>query len=129
MNSQTLLPATTRKKPKLWVPLLWATIPTAIVSSFGCMLDQLPEQVIGAVFFALFLPTILICETLGFGQFNIFGGSTISPWIFYSVMVAFLYLYCLIFTLLVRLTIRLTKPLLKRPQTNHSPVHSAHSVH
>jgi hypothetical protein len=88
-----------RQRPregKFWVPLVWAAVPTLLVSvSVWTRLDQLPEQVVGALLFAVLLPAAVICEKLGFGQFNILGGSTIPDWLFFSVMIALVYLYSL----------------------------------
>jgi hypothetical protein len=88
-----------RQRPrqgKFWVPLVWAAVPTLLVSlSIWARFDQLPEQVVGVLLFAVLLPAAMICEKLGLGQFNILGGSTIPDWLFYSVMIVLLYLYSL----------------------------------
>jgi hypothetical protein len=84
------------RKGKFWVPLVWAAIPTLLVSlSVWVRFDQLPEPVLGFVFGGVVLPAAVICEKLGLGQFNILGGSTIPDWLFFSVMIALLYLYSL----------------------------------
>jgi hypothetical protein len=76
--------------------LVWAAVPTLVVSlSIWARFDQLPEQVVGVLLFAVLLPAAMICEKLGLGQFNILGGSTIPDWLFYSVMIVLLYLYSL----------------------------------
>jgi hypothetical protein len=54
------------------------------------------------VFFAVVLPAALICEKLGFGQFNILGGSTVPDWLLFTVMIVLVYLYCLVLVMAAR---------------------------
>jgi len=91
------------RKGKFWVPLVWAAVPTLLVSlSVWVRFDQLPEPVVGFVFGGLVLPAALICEKLGFGEFHILGGSTIPDWLIFSVMIAVVYLYSLALVMVVR---------------------------
>ncbi len=77
------------------------------VKFVGFHLDDLPEQVVAVVFVAVMLPAAVICERLGFGHFNIFSGNTIPDWLFFSVMIAVVYLYSLVFVLVGRFVVRL----------------------
>jgi hypothetical protein len=91
------------RKGKFWVPLVWAAVPTLLVSlSVWVRFDQLPQPVVGFVFGGLVLPAALICEKLGFGEFHILGGSTIPDWLIFSVMIAVVYLYSLALVMVVR---------------------------
>jgi hypothetical protein len=98
-----------RRKGAFWVPLVWAAVPTVLFSLLWFHIDDLPEQVAGVVFFSVMLPAALICEKLGFGHFNIFGGNTIPDWLFFSVMIAVVYLYSLVFVLVGRLVVRVVR--------------------
>jgi len=86
--------------------LVWAVVPTVLLSLLWFRIDDLPERVVGVVFVAVMLPAAVICERLGFGHFNIFGGNTIPDWLFFSVMIAVVYLYSLVFVLVGRLGVR-----------------------
>jgi hypothetical protein len=84
---------------RFWVPLVWAAVPTLLVTLFTCFLWRYyepPEFAVGVLFFAVVIPAAVICEKLGFGQFSILGGSTVPDWLFYSVMMVVVYLYCLV---------------------------------
>ena len=84
---------------RFWVPLVWAAVPTLLVTSFTGFFwryYELPEFLVGALFIGLVIPAAVICEKLGFGQFNILGGSTIPDWLFFSVMMVLVYLYSLV---------------------------------
>ena len=91
-----------RRKPRFWAPFVWATIPTAIATGFGCLPNEWPEQLVDIFMISLVVPAALICEALGFGHFSIFGPNTIPDWLFITVIIAVLYLYCLILVLIVR---------------------------
>ena len=91
------------------MPLVWAVVPTVLLGLLGFHLDDLPEQVVGVVFVAVMLPAAVICERLGFGHFNIFGGNTIPDWLFFSVMIAVIYLYSLVFVSVGRFVVRLVR--------------------
>lgn len=62
----------------------------------------------------LVFPAAVICEALGFGHFSIFGPSAIPDWLFITVIIAVLYLYCLILVLIVRLLTAATKAILSK---------------
>jgi hypothetical protein len=87
--------------------LLWALGPTVLFSLLWFHIDDLPEQVARVVFFSVMLPAAVICEKLGFGHFSIFGGSTIPDWLFFSVMIAVVYLSNLVSVLVGRFLARL----------------------
>ena len=90
---------------RFWVPLVWAAVPTMLVTSFTCFFWRYyepPEFVVGVLFFAVVIPAAVICEKLGFGQFSILGGSTVPDWLFFSVMMLLVYLYCLVLVMAVR---------------------------
>jgi hypothetical protein len=92
-----------RRRRAFWVALVWAVVPTVLLSLLWFHMNDLPEQVVGVVFVAVMLPAAVICEKLGFGHFNIFSGNTIPDWLFFSVMIAVVYFYSFVFVLLVRL--------------------------
>jgi hypothetical protein len=96
-----------RRRRAFWVASVWAVVPTALLSLLWFRIDDLPEQVVGVVFVAVMLPAAVICEKLGFGHFNIFSGNTIPGWLFFSVMIAVVYLYSLVFVLVGRFVVRL----------------------
>jgi hypothetical protein len=104
-------PGKRRRKGRFWVPLVWASILPAILTvtatAFQSLLNDLPEQVASILFVAVLLPAVLICEGLGFGKFNIFGGTTIPDWVLFSAMIVVVYLYSLVLVLVVRLIGRL----------------------
>jgi hypothetical protein len=94
---------------RFWVPLVWAAVPALLVTLFTCFLWRYyepPEFVVGVLFFAVVIPAAVICEKLGFGQFSILGGSTVPDWLFYSVMMMVVYLYCLVVVGVVRFALR-----------------------
>jgi hypothetical protein len=98
-----------RRKGRFWIPLVWAAVPTLLASlgtSFFWKLFELPEPVVGVVFFAVVLPAAVICEKLGFGQFSILGGSTVPDWVLFSVMIALVYLYSLVLVVVGRGVVR-----------------------
>jgi hypothetical protein len=92
-----------RRRRAFWVALVWAVVPTVLLSLLWFHINDLPEQVVGVVFVAVMLPAAVICEKLGFGHFNIFSGNTIPDWLFFSVMIAVVYFYSFVFVLVVRL--------------------------
>jgi hypothetical protein len=96
-----------RRRRAVWVPLVWAVGPTVLFSLLWFHINDLPEQVAGFVFFSVMLPAAVICEKLGFGHFNIFSGNTTPDWLFFSVMIAVVYLYSLVFVLVGRFVVRL----------------------
>lgn len=61
---------------------------------------------VGVLFFLVVIPAAVICEKLGFGQFNILGGSTVPDWLLYSVMMVVVYLYCLVLVMAARWLLR-----------------------
>ena len=88
-----------RRTRRLWVPLVWAAVPTLLVTLFTCFFWRYyepPEFVVGVLFFALVIPAAVICEKLGFGEFSILGGSTVPDWLFFSVLMVVVYLYSLV---------------------------------
>jgi hypothetical protein len=94
---------------RFWVPLVWAAVPALLVTSFTCIFWRYfepPEFLVGVLFFAVVIPAAVICEKLGFGQFSILGGSTVPDWLFFSVMMVLVYLYCLVLVGLVRLALQ-----------------------
>lgn len=94
---------------RFWVPLVWAAVPTLLVTSVTCIFWRYfepPEFLVGVLFFAVVIPAAVICEKLGFGQFSILGGSTVPDWLFFSVMMVLVYLYCLVLVGLVRLALQ-----------------------
>ena len=95
---------------RFWVPLVWAAVPTLLVTFFTCFFsryDELPEFVVGVLFFVVVIPAAVICEKLGLGQFNILGGSTIPDWLFFSAMMVLVYVYCLVLVMAGRGLVRL----------------------
>ena len=99
-----------RRKRRFWVPLLWAVVPTLLVTLVTCFYwkpYEFPEPVVGVLFFALVIPAAVICEKLGLGQFSILGGSTIPDWLFFSVMIVLVYLYCFVLVMVWRGVVRL----------------------
>jgi len=99
-----------RRTKRFWVPMVWAAVPTFFVTFFSCFLlrhDGFPEFVVGILFLGVVIPAAMICEKLGLGQFSIFGGSTIPDWVFVSVMVVLVYLYCLVAMMAGRGVVRL----------------------
>jgi hypothetical protein len=108
-----------RRRGAFWVPLVWAVVPTVLLGLLGFHLDDLPEKVVGVVFVAVMLPAAVICERLGFGHFNIFGGNTIPDWLFCSFMIAVVYLYSLVFVLVGRFVVRLVRG---DPTSPHLPL-------
>ena len=98
-----------RRTRRFWVPLVWAAVPTLLVTSFTCFFWRYyepPEFLVGVLFFAVVIPAAVICEKLGFGEFSILGGSTIPDWLFFSVMMVLVYLYCLVLVMLGRGVVR-----------------------
>jgi hypothetical protein len=95
-----------RRRGAFRMALVWAVVPTVLLSLLGFRLDDLPEQVVAVVFVAVTLPAAVICERLGLGHFNIFSGNTIPDWLFSSVMIAVVYLYSLVFVLVGRFVAR-----------------------
>jgi hypothetical protein len=95
---------------RFWVPLVWAAVPTLLVTSFICFFWKYyepPQFLVGAFFFGLVIPAAVICEKLGFGQFSILGGSTVPEWLFVSVMMVVMYLYSLVLVMAGRGVVRL----------------------
>src|ERR1700751_1577925 len=91
-------PGGSRRTRRFWVPLIWAAVPALLVSSFVWFFlryDDPPKFLVGVFFIGLVIPAAVICEKLGFGQFNILGGSTVPDWLFFSVMMVLVYLYSL----------------------------------
>jgi hypothetical protein len=104
-----------QRKSRFWVALVWAAIPTVLVIGFGSLrINDLPEQIASVLFIAVLLPAVVICETLGFGHFNIFSGSTIPDWLLFSVMIALVYVYSLILVVIGRLAVRFVAAWAKR---------------
>ncbi|MBV9875201.1 MAG: hypothetical protein JO025_10775 [Verrucomicrobia bacterium] len=98
-----------RRTRRFWVPLVGAAVPTLLVASLTCIFWRYfepPEFLVGMLFFAVVIPAAVICEKLGFGQFSILGGSTVPDWLFFSVMMVLVYLYCLVLVGLVRLALK-----------------------
>ena len=94
-----------RRTRRVWVPLVWAAVPALLVTLFTCFFWRYyepPEFVVGVLFFVVVIPAAVICEKLGFGQFSILGGSTVPDWVFFSVMMVVVYLYCLVVVGVVR---------------------------
>src|SRR5579864_7803274 len=49
---------------RFWVPLVWAAVPTLLVTVFTCFLwwyYEPPEFVVGVLFFAVVIPAAVIC--------------------------------------------------------------------
>jgi hypothetical protein len=93
-----------------WVPLVWAAVPTLLVTLFTCFFWRYyepPEFIVGVLFFAVVIPAAMICEKLGFGEFSIMGASTVPDWLFFSVMMVLVYLYCLVLVMAGRGLVRL----------------------
>jgi hypothetical protein len=94
-----------RRRRRFWVPLVWAAVPALLVTLFTCFFWRYyepPELVVGVLFFLVVIPAAVICEKLGLGQFSILGGSTVPDWVFFSVMMVVVYLYCLVVAGVVR---------------------------
>jgi hypothetical protein len=99
-----------RRTRRFWVPLVWSAVPALVVTSFTCFFWKYyepPEFVVGVLFIAVVIPAAVICEKLGFGQFSILGGSTVPDWLFFSVMMVLVYLYCLVLVMAGRGLVRL----------------------
>jgi hypothetical protein len=99
-----------RRTRRFWVPLVWAAVPTLLVTSFTCFFWRYyepPEFLVGVLFFGLVIPAAVICEKLGFGEFSILGGSTVPDWLLFSVMMVLVYLYSLVLVMAGRLLVRL----------------------
>lgn len=97
------------RRRRFWVPLVWAAVPALLVTLFTCFFWRYyepPEFVVGVLFFAVVIPAAVICEKLGFGHFNILGGSTVPDWLLYSVMMVVVYLYCLVLVMAARWLLR-----------------------
>ena len=104
-----VIPGENRRTRRFWVPLVWAAVPTVLVTSFTCFFWRYyepPEFLVGVLFFAVVIPAAVICEKLGFGQFSILGVSTVPDWLFFSVMMVLVYLYCLVLVGLVHLALQ-----------------------
>jgi len=104
-----LTPGENRRTRRFWVTLVWAAVPALLVTSFTCFFLRYyepPEFVVGVLFFAVVIPAAVICEKLGFGQFSIFGGSTVPDWLFFSVMMVLVYLYSLVLVMVGRGVVR-----------------------
>jgi hypothetical protein len=98
-----------RRTRRFWVPLVWAAVPALLVTLFTCFFWRYyepPEFVVGVLFFAVVMPAAVICEKLGFGEFSILGGSTVPDWLFFSVILLVVYLYCLVLVVAVRFALR-----------------------
>jgi hypothetical protein len=97
-----------RRKGRFWVPLVWAAVPTVLVTLCTGFWQHLefPEQVVGVLLFAVVLPAAVICEKLGFGEFSILGVSTVPDWLFFSVMIVLVYLYSLVLVVAGRGVVR-----------------------
>jgi hypothetical protein len=98
-----------RRTRRFWVPLVWAAVPTLLVTSFTCFFWRYyepPEFLVGVLFIGLVIPAAVICEKLGFGEFSILGGSTVPDWLFFSVMMVLVYLYSLVLVGLVSLALQ-----------------------
>ena len=88
-----------RRTRRFWVPVVWAAVPTLMVTSFTCFFWRYyepPKFLVGVLFIGVVIPAAVICEKLGFGEFNILGGSTIPDWLLFSVMMVLVYLYSLV---------------------------------
>ena len=99
-----------RRTRRFWVPLVWAAVPTLLVTSFTCFFlryDDPPKFLVGVLFIGLVIPAAVICEKLGFGQFSILGGSTVPDWLLFSVMMVLVYLYSLVLVMAGRGVVRL----------------------
>jgi hypothetical protein len=99
-----------RRTSRFWVPMVWAAVPTLLMTLFTCIAWRYfepPEFLVGVVFFAVVIPAAVICEKLGFGQFSILGSSTVPDWLFFSVMMVLVYLYCLVLVMAGRGVVRL----------------------
>ena|ERR1700756_4712250 len=99
-----------RRTRRFWVPLVGAAVPALLVTAFTCFFWKYyepPEFLVGVLFFAVVIPAAVICEKLGFGQFSIFGGSTVPDWLFFSVMLVLVYLYSLVLVVAGKGVVRL----------------------
>jgi hypothetical protein len=99
-----------RRTRRFWVPLVWAAVPTLLVTSFTCFFlryDDPPKFLVAVLFIGLVIPAAVICEKLGFGQFSILGGSTVPDWLLFSVMMVLVYLYSLVLVMAGRGVVRL----------------------
>jgi hypothetical protein len=102
-------PGENRRTRRFWVPLVWAGVPALLVTAFTCFFWKYyepPEFVVGVLFFAVVIPAAVICEKLGFGQFSVLGASTVPDWLFFSVMMVLVYLYCLVLVMVGRGVVR-----------------------
>ena len=104
-------PVNERRKSKLWISLIWAILPTVVISGSFHFFDDLPDRDEAILLTFVWLPAGIICEKLGFGDFSVIGSSTIPNWIFFTAMVVTSYLYSLILVFLVRFVIRFGKTL------------------
>jgi hypothetical protein len=102
-----------RRRRAFWVALVWAVVPTVLLSLLWFHINDLPEKVVGVVFVAVMLPAAVICDRLGFGHFNIFSGNTIPDWLFFSVIIAVVYFYSFVFVLVGRFVVRLVARVVK----------------
>jgi hypothetical protein len=96
-----------RRKGRFWVSLVWAVVPTALLSLSIFRFDELPQALGGALFLGVMLPAVVICEKLGLGQFSIMGGSTLPDWVLFSVMIGLIYLYWLVLVIAARVMVSL----------------------
>jgi hypothetical protein len=111
-SEQGVAASENRRKSRVWVPLVWAAVPALLVTLFTCFFWRYyepPEFVVGVLFFGVVIPAAVICEKLGFGQFNVLGGSTVPDWLFFSVMIVLVYLYCLVLVMAGRGLLRVTR--------------------
>jgi hypothetical protein len=109
-SEPAITPSEHRRTVRFWAPFAWAAVPALLVTLFICFFWRYyepPEFVVGVLFFALVIPAAVICEKLGFGQFNILGGSTVPDWLFFSVMLVLVYLYCLVLVMVGKGVVRL----------------------
>lgn len=87
-----------RRRRGLFLSFAWAAGLSILVASIGYWfyLHEIPEPLVEVLFVAFFLPTVLICETLGLGRFEIFGHTTIPDWVLFTGIGVLLYLYSLV---------------------------------
>ena len=98
-GEQAVTASQNRRKGRFWVPLVWAAVPTLLATlftSFFWRYYEPPEFVVGVLFVGVIIPAAVICEKLGFGEFNILGGSTVPDWLFFSVVFVLVYVYSLV---------------------------------
>jgi hypothetical protein len=97
-----------RPRPNVWGALGWAGVLSIVL---GILFFSFQTEG-GPVFFVFILymfAATAICEALGFGKFNLLGGTTIPDWALMAVMGVLLYLSCLILVLIVRWILRLSR--------------------